>query len=98
MWSAALPTQGAEIRMALSSREHSCCGQRRTWNVECRATASDPPDRATGAATWAVLERLAALERPPGSEGERRAAELIAAELGARGARVRIEAERVHGT
>jgi hypothetical protein len=51
-----------------------------------------------GNAARAVLERLAAMERPPGSEGERRAAELIAAELAARGARTRIEVAQVHGT
>ena len=45
------------------------------------------------------MERIAAIERPSASEGERRAAELIAAELRAAGAeRVRIEEERVHGS
>jgi hypothetical protein len=44
------------------------------------------------------IARLAAIERPSGSAGERRAAELIADELRAAGARVRIEEERVHGT
>ncbi len=39
------------------------------------------------------VERLAAIERPSASEGERRAAELIAEELGGR-----CETERVHGT
>jgi hypothetical protein len=48
--------------------------------------------------TTAALRRLASLERPPGSLGERAAAELVAAELSTRGARVRIEPERVHGT
>ena len=45
-----------------------------------------------------TLERLAALERPPGSDGERTAAEILAAEFAARGARVEVEEERVHGT
>jgi hypothetical protein len=47
---------------------------------------------------WAVLEQLAELDRAPGSAGERESAELIAAELQARGARTRIETEPVHGT
>lgn len=42
---------------------------------------------------WKVLERLASLYRPPGSDGEARAAQLIADELQARGARTRIEPE-----
>jgi Peptidase family M28 len=61
------------------------------------AVLSKPPSRADDRA-WAVLERLAELERPPGSHGEGQAAELIAAELEARGARIRIERTRVHGT
>jgi hypothetical protein len=47
---------------------------------------------------WDLLERLSSLQRPPGSEGEREAAKLIAAELGARGARTEIEPEPIHGT
>lgn len=47
---------------------------------------------------WELLTRLAALRRAPGSPGEGRAAELIAAALARRGARARIERERVHGT
>lgn len=47
---------------------------------------------------WATLERLSALERSPCSGGERQAAELIAAELAARGARTRLEREQVYGT
>jgi acetylornithine deacetylase/succinyl-diaminopimelate desuccinylase-like protein len=39
------------------------------------------------------VERLAAIDRPSASDGEREAAELIAAELGGR-----METERVHGT
>lgn len=62
------------------------------------AMVSSPPGREAEEKAWRVLERLAALERPPGSEGERLAAELIAGELEARGARTSIEAERVHGT
>jgi hypothetical protein len=57
-----------------------------------------PSDSPAFERAWTVLERLSALERPPGSEGERRAAELIAAELGERGGRAWIERERVHGT
>jgi hypothetical protein len=45
-----------------------------------------------------TLERRAALRRLPGSPGEREAAELLAAELASRGARVEVERERVHGT
>ncbi|MEX2194497.1 MAG: M28 family peptidase [Thermoleophilaceae bacterium] len=46
-----------------------------------------------------LVTRLAAMERPSASDGERRAAELIAAELRAAGAQlVRLEEERVHGT
>jgi Peptidase family M28 len=45
-----------------------------------------------------VVRELAAFERPSASEGERRAAEWIAAELRAAGCRdVRIEEERAHG-
>lgn len=44
------------------------------------------------------VERLAAIERGSASPGEREAAELIAAELRAAGARVSVETERVHGT
>jgi hypothetical protein len=47
---------------------------------------------------WAVLERLSALAREAGSAGEREAAEVIASEFEARGARTRVEAESVHGT
>lgn len=45
-----------------------------------------------------LIGRLAAIDRPSASEGERRAAELIAEELRAAGASVRLEEERVHGT
>lgn len=46
-----------------------------------------------------LVTRLAAIERPSASDGEREAAELIAAELRAAGATlVRLEEERVHGT
>jgi hypothetical protein len=44
------------------------------------------------------VERLAAIERPSASPGEREAAELIAAELRETGARVAVDVERVHGT
>lgn len=46
-----------------------------------------------------LVARLAAIERPSASDGERRAAELIAEELRKAGVReVRLEEERVHGT
>jgi hypothetical protein len=46
-----------------------------------------------------LVERLSALERGSCSEGERRAAEIVADELRGAGAeRVRLEEERVHGT
>lgn len=43
------------------------------------------------------ITRLAAIERPSASDGERRAAELIAAELRAAGADARLEEEPAHG-
>jgi hypothetical protein len=46
----------------------------------------------------ARVEALAAIERPSASSGEARAAELIAAELRDRGARVQVEHEPAHGT
>jgi Peptidase family M28 len=44
------------------------------------------------------VERLSSIDRPSASDGEAQAAELIAAELRERGARVRIDAEDAHGT
>ncbi|HEY6731392.1 MAG TPA: M28 family peptidase [Solirubrobacterales bacterium] len=44
------------------------------------------------------LEELEQIERPSASEGERRAAEWIVAQLGELGADARIEAEPAHGT
>jgi hypothetical protein len=44
------------------------------------------------------VQRLAAISRASASDGEARAAALIAAELEEVGARVRLESERVHGT
>lgn len=44
------------------------------------------------------VTRLAAIERPSASAGERRAAELIAEQLGGAGADVRLEQEAAHGT
>jgi peptidase M28-like protein len=44
------------------------------------------------------VERLSQIERPSASEGEAQAAELIAAELRERGARVQIDSEDAHGT
>jgi hypothetical protein len=46
----------------------------------------------------ATIERLAAIERPSASDGERRAAEWIRDELAALGARARLEPEAAHGT
>jgi hypothetical protein len=46
----------------------------------------------------ATVERLAQLDRLPGSDGERAAAEILAAELRSSAGTVRIEEERVHGT
>ena len=45
----------------------------------------------------AVVEELAAIERPSASEGERQAAELIAARMRAQGHPTRVEVERAHG-
>jgi hypothetical protein len=45
-----------------------------------------------------VLAGLASLRHPPGSDGERQAAEIVAGEFEARGARAWIEHERAHGT
>ena len=48
--------------------------------------------------SWRVTVReLAELERPSASEGERQAAEMIAARLRALGCEVRVEPEQVHG-
>jgi len=44
-----------------------------------------------------LVERLAAIDRPSASPGERHAAELIAAELGSAGAEARLEEETAHG-
>ena len=53
------------------------------------------PDHAGG---WrALIHELAAFERPSASDGERRAAELIAARLRELGCRVTVEEERAHG-
>jgi hypothetical protein len=46
----------------------------------------------------ATVERLAALDRAPCSEGEREAAEWIAGELRELGCSARVEPERVHGS
>ncbi len=46
----------------------------------------------------AVIEHLAAIERPSASDGEREAAEWIAGALRERGCEARVEAERAHGT
>jgi hypothetical protein len=44
-----------------------------------------------------VVRELAAIERPSASEGERRAAEWLAEELGEAGCEARVEEERAHG-
>jgi acetylornithine deacetylase/succinyl-diaminopimelate desuccinylase-like protein len=51
----------------------------------------------TAAELRELIERLAAIDRPSASSGERRAAELIAAELERGGGRARLEAEQAHG-
>jgi Peptidase family M28 len=49
-------------------------------------------------ADWrGLIHELAAMDRPSASDGERRAAEMIAARLRALGCRVTIEEERAHG-
>jgi len=45
-----------------------------------------------------MIETLSTLDRPPGSPGERRAAELLAERLAVQGAAVTVECEWVHGT
>src|SRR5271169_5373827 len=45
----------------------------------------------------AVVDRLAAIERPSASEGERQAAEWIAARMREQGHPTRVEVERAHG-
>jgi hypothetical protein len=61
-----------------------------------------PPPRPDGLLSTRELRdrvtRLAELDRPPGSPGERAAAELIAGELRELGWRTRLETEVVHGT
>ena len=53
---------------------------------------------ANHAGDWrAAINELAAFDRPSASDGERRAAELIAARLRALGCRVEVEEERAHG-
>ncbi len=53
---------------------------------------------ANHAGDWrAAIRELAAMDRPSASEGERRAAELIAERLRALGCKVEIEEERAHG-
>ena len=53
-----------------------------------------------GEADWLRerLEELERIERPSASDGERRAAEWLVAQLGELGAEARIEAEDAHGT
>jgi hypothetical protein len=45
----------------------------------------------------ALIHELAAIDRPSASDGERRAAEMIAARLRSLGCRVEVEEERAHG-
>jgi hypothetical protein len=68
----------------LSSRGHGTCNG--TENGKGRHVIID------------VLRRLSELQHPPGSEGAQTAAEIIAGALQERGAGVRIEQERAHGT
>lgn len=56
------------------------------------------PEHAGRARLADLIARLAAIERPSASAGSRRAAELIAEQLRAAGAAVRLEGESVHGT
>ena len=59
-----------------------------------------PPSHITSepVADWrALIHELAAMDRPSASDGERRAAELIAARLEDYGCRVAVEQERAHG-
>ncbi len=66
------------------------------------ATAADPA-RELAQPAWlademhAVVDRLAAIERPSASEGERQAAEWIAARMREQGHPTRVEVERAHG-
>ncbi|MDQ3719786.1 MAG: M28 family peptidase [Actinomycetota bacterium] len=60
-----------------------------------RRSASAPA--LTEADLRALIERLAAIDRPSASPGERRAAELIAADLDQAGAHARLEDEDAHG-
>jgi Peptidase family M28 len=59
---------------------------------------SEPLGSKGSSEAFAVLCRLAELRRPPGSEGERAGAQLLADELSKRGAPSWIEQVRVHGT
>ena len=63
-------------------------------------TPAAPPDAglASEAELRAWVERLCAIDRVAGSEGEREVAELVAAELERAGGRVTVEREAVHGT
>ncbi len=66
-------------------------------------TAADEDSRLSAAGAWlaqelrTVVHELASFERPSASEGERIAAEWIAARMGEHGHEARIEVERAHG-
>ena len=62
------------------------------------AATPDRDRRTERGALRAMLDELAAIERPSASEGEREAAEWIVARLGELGAEARIETEPAHGT
>jgi hypothetical protein len=60
-------------------------------------TAAADAARSLDAELEAAVRHLAAIERPSASDGEREAAEWIAAALQSEGCRARIEEERAHG-
>ena len=61
------------------------------------ARPADRPADAVLGELLAAIEHLASFQRPSASEGERRAAEWIAARLRAEGCAARVEEERAHG-
>jgi hypothetical protein len=66
--------------------------------TDIRAEQLHPPRTAANDGNWqAAIRELAAVERPSASDGERKAAEWIAARLRELGCRTEIEQERAHG-
>src|SRR5437764_8822348 len=66
--------------------------------TDIRAEQLRPPRTAANDGNWqAAIRELAAVERPSASDGERKAAEWIAARLRELGCRTEIEQERAHG-